>query len=180
MGYGINLKHSVSAPLITDEHIESNCGCSRNHAWQNKFLDKIRFRTRRRTSSPCSELHCRPGIIDYTSFSSQSVPNIAFWTDSSLPTNVQELEEFDSEFDPLASRAEDNFRENVLPFLSSTSAELQSGKTLLIPYPELEMDVSSLHTSRKDSDTLNESSLDASSWKSADWTTLLGGDIWSS
>lgn len=176
LGYEINLKHSVSAPLITNEHIENNCGRNRSHSWQNKFLDKIRFRARRRTSSPCSELECKPGITDCTSFSSQSVPNIAFWTDSSLPRDIQELEEFD----PLASTAEESLRGNVLPLLNSAPTELPSVKTLLVPYPELEMDASSPPTSRKDSDTPNESSLDASSWKSADWTTLLGGDIRSS
>lgn len=181
VGYDINLKHSVSAPLITDEYIENSCGLNRSYSWQNKFLDKIRFRTRRRTSSPCSELQCKPGITDSTSLYSQSVPNIAFWADSSMPTDIQEVKEFGSEFDPLARTTKESMRENVSPLLGSAPAELPSVKTVLVPYFELEMDASSPPTSRKDSDTLNErSSLDASSWKSADWTTLLGGDIRSS
>lgn len=178
LGHKVILKHSVSAPLITDEHIEKNCGHDRSHSWQNKFLDKIRFRTRRRESSLFNELQRKPGVTGCASFSSQSVPNIAFWTNCSLPTAFQQLED-DSEFAHLDIASKESLRQNILPLLNSASAEPPSVKTLLVPNPELGMDASSLPTSRKNSDILSESSIDASSWKSADWTTLLG-NVWSS
>lgn len=178
VGYEINLKHSVSAPLITNEHTDNSRGHGSSHSWQNKFLDKVRFRTRR-GSSPCSELQCKPGVTECTSLSSQSVPNIAFWA-SMLPTDSQELEEIDSEIAPLASTSKESFGGNILPLFNLASAELPSIKTLVVPNPELEMDALSPPNSRKNSDILNESSVDTSSWKSADWTTLLGGDIRSS
>jgi hypothetical protein len=180
LGYEVNLKHSVSAPHITDEHIQNNYVHDRRHSWQNKFLDKIRLRTRRRESSLCSEVQHKPGVTECTSFFSQSVPNIAFWTNCSLPTEFQHLEGTDSEFVPLHIASKESLKQNVLPLLKTPSAELPSVKTLPVPKPELGMDVPSLPTSRKDSDIISESSIDASSWKSADWTTLLGGNVWSS
>jgi hypothetical protein len=178
VGYEINLKHSFSAPLITNEHVEDSCGRDRRNSWQSKFLDKIGFRTRRRTSSPYSEPQCKPGTTDCISFSSQSLPNIALWADCSLPAGVEQLEEIGSTFDPLDTTGEGRSRGNVFPLLNS--AELPCVKTPVVPYSVLEMDASFPPTSRKDSDILSESSLDASSWKSADWTTLLGGDVRSS
>lgn len=180
VGHEVILKHSVSAPLITDEHIEKNFGHDRRHSWQNKFLDKIRFRTRRRESSLFNELQCKPGITECVSFSSQSAPNIAFRTNCSLPTAFQQLEDTDSKFVPVDIASKESLRQNVLPLLNSASAELPSVMTLLVPNPELGMDATSLPTSRKNSDILSESSIDASSWKSADWTTLLGGNVWRS
>jgi hypothetical protein len=97
-----------------------------------------------------------------------------------LPTDSQELEEIDSEIAPLASTSKESFGGNILPLFNLASAELPSIKTLVVPNPELEMDALSPPNSRKNSDILNESSVDTSSWKSADWTTLLGGDIRSS
>ncbi|PNF25364.1 hypothetical protein B7P43_G10925 [Cryptotermes secundus] len=180
LGHEVILKHSVSAPLITDEHIEKNFGHDRSHSWQNKFLDRIRFRTRRRESSLFNELQHKPGIPECVSFSSQSVPNIAFWTNFSLPTACQQLEDTDSKFVPVDIASKESLRQNVLPLVNSASAELPSVKTLLIPNPEVGMDATSLPISRKNSDILSESSIDASSWKSADWTTLLGGNVWRS
>jgi hypothetical protein len=176
LGYEANLKHSVSAPQITEERIQNSYVQDRCHSWQSKFLDKIKFRTRRRESSLCSELQHKPGVTECTSFSSQSVPNIAFWTNCSLASAFQQLEDTDSKLSPLYSVSKESLRQNVY----SPSAELPSVKTLLVPNPELGMDAASVPTSRKNSDIPSESSIDASSWKSADWTTLLGSSVWSS
>jgi hypothetical protein len=180
LGYEVNLKHSASAPHITDGHIQNSYVQDRCHSWQNKFLDKIGLRTRRRESSLCSELQHKPGVTECTSFSSQSVPNIAFWTNCSLASVFQQPEDTDTKFSPLHSVSKESLRQNVLPLINSPSAELTSVKTLLVPDPELGMDTSSLPTSRKNSDIPSESSIDVSSWKSADWTTLLGGNVLSS
>lgn len=180
VGYEINLKHSFSAPLIVSEHAGNSCGHDMGHLWQSKFIDNIKFTTRRRKSSPCTGLQCKPEVTECTSFSSQSAPNITFGLNSSLPIKSQELGETASDFAPLACASKEHLKGNVSPLLNSALAELRTVKTSLVPNPELQMDASSPPTSRKDSDILNESSLDAASWKSADWTTLLGSDVLSS
>lgn len=180
VGYEINLKRSLSAPLIVSEHAGNSRGHDRGHIWQSKFIDKSNFTTRRRESSPCTGLQCKPDMTECATFSSQSVPNITFGQNSSLPIKSQELGKTDSDFAPLACASKERSRGNVSPLLNSAWAEIATVKTSLVPNPELQMDVSSPPTSRKDSDILNESSLDAASWKSADWTTLLGSDVFSS
>lgn len=177
VGNEINLKHSISAPLIVSENAGKSCGDDRDSLWQNKFIDKF---TTRRESSPGVRLEGTPEITECTSFSSQSVPNITFGQNSSLPIESQELRKTDSDFAPSIYTSKEHLRGNVSSLQNSALPEIPTAKTSLVPNPELQIDVSFPPTSRKDSDILSESSLDAASWKSADWTTLLGSDVLSS
>lgn len=179
VGHEINLKRSVSAPVTVNEHAWNSCGHDRGYSWQNKFTDKIKFTTRRE-SLPCTGLQCKPEVTECTSLFSQSAPNIRFSQNSTLLIESPELGKTGSDFAPLACVSKECLRENIPLLLNSALAECPSVKTFLVPNPELEMDASSPPTSRKDSDILDESSLDAASWKSADWTTLLGTDVLSS
>lgn len=177
VGYEINLKHSISAPLIVSDHAGNSCGHDRDHSWQNKFTDKY---TTRRESSPGTRLEYEPEVTECTSFSSQSVPNITFGENSSLPIKSQELGKTDSDFAPSVCASKEHLRGNVSSLHNSALPEIPTVKTSLVTNPELQMDASFPPTYRKDSDILSESSLDAASWKSADWTTLLGSDVLSS
>lgn len=177
VGYEINLKHSFSAPLIVSEYAGNSCGHDRDHSWQNKSIDKF---TARRESLPGARLEGTPEVTECTSFSSQSVPNITFGQNSSLPIESQELGKTDSDFAPSIYTSKEHLRGNVSSLQNSALPEIPTAKTSLVPNPELQIDASFPPTSRKDSDILSESSLDAASWKSADWTTLLGSDVLSS
>jgi len=177
VGYEINLKHSISAPLIASEHAGNICGHDRDHSWQNKFIDKL---TTGRESSPLTRLECKPEVTECTSFSSQSVPNITFGQKSALPIESQNLLKTASDCAPSICASEEHLRGNVSPLHNSSFPEIPTAKTSLVPNSELQMDASFPPTSRKDSDIHSESSLDAASWKSADWTTLLGSDVLSS
>ena len=177
VGYEKNLKRSISAPLIVSEHAGNGCGHDRDHLWQNKFIDKL---TTRRQSSPGTRLECKPEVTECASFSSQSVPNITFGQNRSLPIESQKLGKTDSDCASSICASKEHLIGNVSPLHNSVFPEIPTAKTSLVPNSELQMDASFPPTSRKDSDILSESSLDAASWKSADWTTLLGSDFLSS
>ncbi|XP_069702966.1 bestrophin-3-like isoform X2 [Periplaneta americana] len=166
----LNLKHSASAPIMRTEEVEV-CVRNRSHSWQNKILDKIKFGTKRKESSPSSELQCKQELTDSTTFTSQSVPNLAFWVGNSLLSK-----ELDKNV-PSVTASKESLGGKVLPPLNSSSADVPPVKTLLVPNPEQERHASCPPTSRKNSDILTEGSQEASSWKSADWTTLLSGDV---
>lgn len=177
VGYEINLKRSISAPLIVSEHAGNSCGHDRDHSWQNKFIDKL---TTRRESSPGTRLECKPEVTECTSFSSQSVPNITFGPNSSRPIESQKLGKTDSDCAPSICASKEHLRGNVSPPHNSAFPEIPTAKTSLVPNSKLQMDSSFPPASRKDTNILSKSSLDAESWKSADWTTLLGSDVLSS
>lgn len=177
VGYEKNLKRSISAPLIVSEHAGNSCGHDRDHSWQNTFTDKL---TTRRESSPGTRLECKPEVTECTSFSSQSVPNITFGQNRSVLIEPQKLGKTDSDCVPSICASKEHLRGNVSPCHNSAFPEIPTARTSLVPNSELQMDASFPPSSRKDSDILSESSLDAASWKSADWTTLLGSDVLSS
>ena len=177
VGYEKHLKRSISAPLIVSEHAGNSCGHDGDHSWQNKIIDKL---TTRRESSPGTRLECKPEVTECTSFSSQSVPNITFGQNRSLPIESHKLGKTDSDCAPSICASKEHLTGNVSPLNNSAYPEIPTAKTSLVPNSELQMDASLPPPSRKDSDILSESSLDAASWKSADWTTLLGSDVLSS
>lgn len=168
------IKHCYSAPVLTNYQTESS-NRDRSHSWQNRIFDKMKNGAKKKEMTPLSEPKSKLRELD-SAFISHSAPCLSFWNNSVLCIKSPELEDNGLNFSTLTNSSKEKTEVNSFP-ASKSIAEVTPVKTFFVPNPELEMDTSSPPTSRKSSDVLNESSQDAGSWKSADWTTLLGTDL---
>ena len=181
------MRRCYSVPVLIDDHSE-NLGRDRAYSWQNKVFDRVKNEAKdiEQLNKFCER--------DST-FISHSAPSLLFWNNNLLYIKSPDINDNGLNFGMA------NEKTDINSFQLSNSTPV---KTLLIPNPELEMDTSSPPSSRKnsemdtislplsrrnseldssspppspsrkDSEVLKENSQDAGSWKSADWTTLLG------